>query len=350
MAPSVHCQNITKRFGDHIVLDDVTWELDTGVLAGLLGASGAGKSTLLRIIAGLEQCSSGRVIHSGEQNLAGRRRGAIGMVFQNLGLWPHLTARQHLHCVLSWLRRSERRDEAERLLCETRLPRDSWDRRPAQLSGGEAQRLALARAIAVNPSLLLLDEPLAQVDMTLRIGLLALIRDLATTRDMTVIYVTHSWHEVSEVCNRLAVLQRGRLVQEGPTGEVFQNPASAAVARLVGPVVEIPLSLISRGRIACEVVPPHACDGGMLLVRPQQIRLGNPCGQNRWLVLESHPFGNGWRITLECESDQLSLATSSYAEPETRISLEVRPTADFAGIGDLPRSLHDAADSGTNRG
>jgi ABC-type sulfate/molybdate transport systems ATPase subunit len=151
--------------------------------------------------------------------------------------------------VLGHLERRHRSVRTEQVLEEARVPRDVWDRVPSELSGGEAQRVALARALAVQPRLLLMDEPLAQVDCVVRAELPALVRELAVARGMTVVYVSHFRHDVSEICQRLAVLVQGRLQQEGPAEYVFARPANAHVARLTGPVVEIPPALVEQGRV-----------------------------------------------------------------------------------------------------
>jgi ABC-type Fe3+/spermidine/putrescine transport system ATPase subunit len=233
MSVCLECQNVTMRFQDREVLTGVDWTVRTGIVTGLLGGSGAGKTTLLRIIAGLQQPTAGRILWPDREQVRGNRRIVVGMVFQNLGLWPHLSARRHVEYVLWSVSRRQRRRQAERLLAETRLPPEAWDRRPAQLSGGEAQRVALARALALNPDLLLLDEPLSQVDVPLRSEMLELIRTLVASRKATVIYVTHAWPDAFELCERIAVLSGGRIAQEGRTSDLFPCPADGHVASVV---------------------------------------------------------------------------------------------------------------------
>ena len=322
MTNCFQCHAVTKQFGDRPVLLGIDWTLPAGVVAGLLGDSGAGKTTLLRILAGLDRCSSGRLEFPSAAS-AERRRSVVGMLFQNLGLWPHLTARQHLEYVLGALPRRERRGRAERLLAETCLPSDCWDRRPAQLSGGEGQRVALARALALNPDLLLLDEPLSQLDMTLRTEMLELIRVLVAARKTTVVYVTHSWPDALELCERLAVLSDGRLVQEGPTAEVFRHPASAQVARLTGPVVELSAAWVRTGRVGCGHPLDVAADAERWYVRPHQIRFAAPAGGNRWQVLQSQPHGHGWRLLLGSGSDRWMVVAFQPLEPGDAVAVEI---------------------------
>lgn len=328
MTVCAQCHHVTKHFGQHAVLDGIDWLLERGSVTGLLGDSGAGKTTLLRILAGLERCSSGRVDYPAAGGAEGRSR-RVGMVFQNLGLWPHLTARQHVEYVLSAAPRGARHRQAEQLLEEARLPMAAWERRPAQLSGGEGQRVALARAFAVQPELLLLDEPLSQLDMTLRAEMLELIRNLVTSRQTTVVYVTHSWPEALELCERLAVLSAGRLVQEGPTGEVFHAPATAEIARLTGPLVELPAAWARTGRIRGAPAALLAADAERWYVRPQQVRFVASTGTDGWRVLQCRPHSHGWRLLLAADGERWTVVALQPWEPGTRVAVTIveRPSA-----------------------
>jgi ABC-type sulfate/molybdate transport systems ATPase subunit len=321
MSEHVACSNVSQRFGDRAVLDNVTWRLNRGDVVGLVGDSGAGKTTLLRIIAGLDRCSSGSVTVARRKE---RRDSAIGMVFQNLGLWPHLTALGHLECVLL-SGSSTRRQRAATLLADVGLPAAVWSLRPAQLSGGEAQRVALARALATEPELLLLDEPLAQLDSSLRGELLELIGRVAREREMTVVYVTHAWNEVAQLCPHVAVLVAGRLVQTGPFDDVYHRPVSPVAARLTGPVVEIPQQLVAAGLIQCAKAPNelatwrHSAD--CMLVRAQQLSIVAPSGNCTWRVVACRPDHNGWRLTIENQGHTLHVP-----------SVDPRPCGESVGL------------------
>ena len=329
MAVQVQCSDVVKRFGRVTVLDHLNWTIQAGSLVGLLGGSGAGKTTLLRVIAGLERCTSGRVAFRSSDREDGNLSPAVGMVFQNLALWPHLTARQHLECVMSALPRGERRRRAEGLLAETRLPRRAWGRRPSELSGGEAQRVALARALAHQPEVLLLDEPLAQVDTPLRAELLGLIDDSIRARRATAVYVTHSWREAFEIGRRIAVLNRGRIALEGTPEETYWDLSDPEVARLTGPVVELPWDWLAEGLIAGGEglsSQPGARSGEVngLVVRPQQLHLVEPEGRNRWTPVACRPEGTGWMVTLGQESRRLSVASTSPFLPDGTVGVELR--------------------------
>ncbi|NLX55018.1 MAG: ABC transporter ATP-binding protein [Planctomycetaceae bacterium] len=321
MTACVSCDRLTKFYGPQAVLSDVTWAVAEGDIVGLIGPSGAGKTTLLRIIAGLERCASGRVTFPLAGSLHRPPRGWLSMVFQDHGLWPHLTAWQHVECVLPGSLGRTRRARVEQLLSEMRLATDCWQRRPAELSGGEAQRLALARALAPEPHLLLLDEPLAQVDLPLRAELLAMIRRLSAERQLTVLYVTHSWFEALELCNQLLVLAAGRLAQAGPVTDVFACPVSAAVARLTGPVVEIPGGLIEAGRVQAPPGVQTVRDGDAILVRPQQVHFAAPQGPNCWKVIGVRPYGQGWRVSLQSESLELSVFSAKSTALDATVAL-----------------------------
>ena len=312
MTSAIECREIVKRYGRSSVIDRLNWSIPAGQLAALVGASGAGKTTLLRIIAGLSRCTSGQV----EFDVP---RPRVGLVFQNLALWPHLTARRHLECVLSHLPRSERRRRAQSWLEEVRLPPATHDRLPAQLSGGEAQRLAFARALAAEPQILLFDEPLAQLDAALKAELLALIKAQAQARSLTLVYVTHAWHEAASLCQQAGVMDHGRIVQFAAPDEVFWRPANRRVAQLAGPLVELPLAWIDDGSILCQSGAPAALsiapiEGQSIALRPQQIRLAEAAGASRWRVLECHPQGAGWRAVLACNGR--TLEAPAAAPPE----------------------------------
>jgi iron(III) transport system ATP-binding protein len=248
------------------------------------------------------------------------------MVFQNLGLWPHLTARQHVQCVLD-VARSASSSAAESLLEEVHLPRTAWDRRPNQLSGGEGQRVALARALACNPQLLLLDEPLAHLDASLRAELLEQLTQLVERREITTVYVTHTWQEAAQIGRRIGVLEQGRLEQQGTAEELYWRPASPNVARLTGPVVTLARAWLAEGRIAADSQSPHwsglvAGAKGELWLRPQQVRFVAPQEANCWRVVQCRPLGMGWRIDLEGDAGhRLALPANTPATAGDSIGL-----------------------------
>jgi ABC-type Fe3+/spermidine/putrescine transport system ATPase subunit len=226
-------ERLSRRFGDRAVVEDLSLEVRSGEMLALLGSSGSGKSTLLSMIAGLLVPDTGR-IHLGDilvndpAVLVPARGRRVGMIFQELALWPNMTVRQHVHFVAP-------KEDPRPLLRELELEARA-DSRPASLSGGEAQRLAIARAIAIRPSILLLDEPLGPLDRRLKEATLDLIRRVHRTRGTTSIYVTHDYEEALRLADRVAVMTDGRIAQIGPPSQVYDRPVSEEAARLTGPV------------------------------------------------------------------------------------------------------------------
>ena len=233
---SVQLTGVTKRFGDTVAVDDLTLDIDDGEFLVLLGPSGCGKSTLLRLIAGLERPTSGEVaIDELIVNDVPPAARDVAMVFQSYALYPHKTVRQNIEVPL----RSRKVPKAERgeLLAEavrTLAIDDLLDRKPAQLSGGQRQRVALARAIVRRPQVFLMDEPLSNLDATLRVQTRAELVDLHARLGNTFVYVTHDQVEAMTMADRVAVIQDGQLQQVAPPDEVHDRPANTTVARFIG--------------------------------------------------------------------------------------------------------------------
>ena len=211
---------------------EVTFQVAAGEIMALVGPSGSGKTTILRTIAGLYRPSAGRVVVDGAVwldtgagiDLATHRR-RLGMVFQSYALFPHLTAARNVASAITDLPGAARRAEAERLLALVNLP-DHFERRPAQLSGGEQQRVALARALARRPKVLLLDEPFAAVDRATRERLYQEIRDLRRVLNMPVVLVTHDLSEAQLLADRMVVIDSGRMLAQGSAAEVLFDPSA----------------------------------------------------------------------------------------------------------------------------
>ena len=233
MTHLLQCRDLLFRFGEHPVLDGAALDIHQGESLALLGTSGSGKSTLLRIIAGLEVPEQGEVVIDGNIATSGARlliaphhRG-VAMVFQDLALWPNLSVAENVRLGLSGRRLARRRCD-ERIeevlrLCEIdELAR----RRPGSLSGGQQQRVALARALAVRPALLLLDEPLGGLDLLTKQAVLGQLARLRNELGFAVVLVTHDPVEVQALCDSLAVLEDGRIVERGRLEDVVAKPAS----------------------------------------------------------------------------------------------------------------------------
>ncbi len=237
---SIEIHGVGKRFGDFVALDDVTLEVETGSLTALLGPSGSGKSTLLRIVAGLERPDAGTVSLDGEDvtERAPQARG-VGFVFQHYAAFKHMTVRKNVAFGLEIRRRpkAEIADRVEELLRLVQL-HGLADRYPAQLSGGQRQRMALARALAVEPSVLLLDEPFGALDARVRKELRIWLRRLHDEQNVTTVIVTHDQEEAMDVADRIALMNEGRIQQIGAPRELYDAPANEFVMTFFGPVVQ----------------------------------------------------------------------------------------------------------------
>jgi ABC-type Fe3+/spermidine/putrescine transport system ATPase subunit len=280
---------LTKRFDDTVAVDELTLALERGEIVALLGPSGSGKTTTLRLLAGFETPDAGRVLVGGEDVTAvtpvARR---FGMVFQHYALFPHLDVRANVAFGLESIgvHGAELERRVERALGLVDLA-GYGGRRIAQLSGGQQQRVALARALAPEPRVLLLDEPLSNLDPTLRERTRREIRDVIRRVGITTVLVTHEQDEAFDLGDRVAVLRAGRLEQVGTPDELYGSPVNAFVAGFVGrssTAEVVVLGPTARGaRIALEGVEweiepvpgrPFPLPGrAMMLVRPDAIRL-----------------------------------------------------------------------------
>ncbi len=235
---AIEANNVTKRFGDFLALEDVSVRVDDGALTALLGPSGSGKSTLLRIIAGLETPDTGGV-RIGEEEVTAtpaRSRG-VGFVFQHYAPFKHMTVHDNVAFGLTVRKRpkDEVRARVEELLALVRLE-GLAQRYPSQLSGGQQQRMALARALAPEPKVLLLDEPFGALDAQVRGELREWLRRLHEEIHVTTIFVTHDQEEAMEVAEQIVVMNAGRIEQAGAPRELYESPRNEFVMSFVGPV------------------------------------------------------------------------------------------------------------------
>lgn len=236
---AIAIRNAVKRYGKKTAVSGVTFAVEPGEFFALLGPSGCGKTTLLRAVAGLESIEGGeiafgeRVMSRPGQTIDPFER-KIGFVFQDLALWPHMSALEHLLFVLGKGEGRERnRERSMKVLAELRIDHLA-KKRPHEISGGERQRLALARALVTEPSILLCDEPLSSIDPSVASEIRALLRELNRARGMTVLYVTHLQSEAFEMASRIAVMQDGEIRQIADPVTLYEKPASAFVAGFVG--------------------------------------------------------------------------------------------------------------------
>jgi sulfate/thiosulfate transport system ATP-binding protein len=235
---AIEVRDVSKRFGTFTALDDVCIRVADGALTALLGPSGSGKSTLLRVIAGLERPDAGRVSIGGEEvtDTPARSRG-VGFVFQHYAPFKHMTVAANVAFGLAVRRRprSEIDARVRELLALVRLD-GLAARYPAQLSGGQLQRMALARALAVQPSVLLLDEPFGALDAQVRGELREWLRRLHREIHVTTIFVTHDQEEAMELAEQIVVMNHGRIEQAGTPTELYESPRNEFVMSFIGPV------------------------------------------------------------------------------------------------------------------
>lgn len=234
--PLLRIVGVTKRFGDHVAVEDVSLDIHRGEFFALLGGSGSGKSTLLRILAGLLQPDAGRILLDG-QDMAGvpAYQRPVNMMFQSYALFPHMSVAQNIAFGLRMegAPKAIIRDRVAELLALVRME-GFGDRRPSALSGGQRARIALARALAKRPKLLLLDEPLSALDKNLRESMQFELRAIQDRTGTTCVIVTHDQQEAMTMATRLAVMERGALAQIGTPGEVYEYPNSRFTAEFLG--------------------------------------------------------------------------------------------------------------------
>jgi len=315
-------RTISKSFGPTRVLDDVSFSIQEGELFFILGASGCGKSTLLRIIAGLERPDGGDVLLNGENitKVPAHRRG-IGMVFQQYALWPHMSVAQNISFGLEvqGLDVPERTARVREALEIVRMS-ELGGRYPHEISGGQQQRVALARALAIQPKVLLLDEPLSNLDARLRDEIRDELKAIHQRLGLTMVYVTHDQEDALTLASRVALLRQGSVEQIGTPRELYERPRTRYAAEFLGRANLLPCSIEGQTRSdvltvrANDLGPqPFSCPGTaplpgatpLLCIRPESIRVCPDDGANdgstplRGLVTRTTYHG-GW-FDVECQ-------------------------------------------------
>ena len=306
---NITLQNLTKRFpargrkaqGETTAVKELSFEVPDGMLVGLLGPSGCGKSTTLNMICGLETPTEGKILF-GEDDVTAlppELRG-VGMVFQNYALYPHLTVLQNILFPLENLKGKDRpsRQEMRRRALETAQLvqiEELLDRKPKELSGGQQQRVAIARALVKMPRVLLLDEPLSNLDARLRLQTREEICKIQKKTGITTLFVTHDQEEAMSISDRIVVMRDGILMQQGRPQEVYDNPANLFVAKFLGtPPINVFEGQVQNGQLflgGVNVLPTTGVQDGPVWVgiRPEGFlpEANGPltCGLNRVEVL-----------------------------------------------------------------
>ncbi len=297
MTRGVTIDRVSFGYGATAVLDDVSLDVARGEFFAFLGPSGSGKTTLLRLVAGFGKPGNGRIL-IGERDVTGLPPWSrnVGMVFQSYALWPHMTVAKNVAFGLE-RRRMSRAEINRKVAAALELVGLTAyaSRRPSQLSGGQQQRVALARTIVIEPEVLLLDEPLSNLDAKLRVEMRSELKLLQRKLGITAIYVTHDQEEANAVADRIAVLDQGRIQQIGAPTALYDHPANRFVATFLG------TANLIEGRI----VNGNFSGGGLVLggiggpdgpacisIRPQDVTLGTP-GLGAAATVEVYEFLGG---------------------------------------------------------
>jgi len=281
---NLRLEDLTKKFGTLTAVDHVNLEIEEGEFICFLGPSGCGKTTVLRMITGFETVTGGKVIFDGKaiNNLIPQKR-EFGIVFQSYALFPNMTVEDNIAFGLK-VRKVPRKAMAERVdqMLELIGLRDWRNLYPPQLSGGQQQRVALVRALAPNPQVLLLDEPLSALDAKIRVRLRAEVKRLQQELKKTMIYVTHDQEEALSIADRVVVMEKGRFQQVGRPIDIYKSPTSSFVADFVGTsnffkghLVE---DRVKTGNMEFKIAPAKASPGGrvILAIRPEKTEVFQP--------------------------------------------------------------------------
>jgi iron(III) transport system ATP-binding protein len=321
-AADVDIRNVDLSYGANHVLKGINLHIRPGEFFAFLGPSGCGKTTLLRLIAGFNRADGGEVLVGGREvsHLPPWKRD-VGMVFQSYALWPHMTVKRNVAFGLEE-RKVPRAEIDRRIAAALELVGLAHlaDRRPSQLSGGQQQRVAVARTIAIEPKVLLLDEPLSNLDAKMRVQVRRELRDLQQRLGLTTIFVTHDQEEANTICDRIAVMNDGVVQQVGTPMELYEKPANLFVAGFLGTANILPGRVVCEGSKRCfdieggvrlpipaRVVVP---EGAKLVFRPQHASLGRAGVEDVLLpgtIMHSEFLGSALRYTVRIGAAEVSI-------------------------------------------
>jgi iron(III) transport system ATP-binding protein len=356
---NVVLEKVSRKFGDFTAVSGVDLAVKEGEFVTLLGPSGCGKTTTLRMVAGLEQNTGGR-ISIGGRLVSDAERGlfvpaehrALGMVFQSYAIWPHMTVFDNVAYPLR-VRRMGRSDIRARVLEALKLVEmaDYADRPAPALSGGQQQRVAIARALVFEPALLLLDEPLSNLDARLRAQMGSEFRALQKRLGITSLYVTHDQQEAMALSDRVVVMQAGRVLQIGAPEEIYQRPLSQAVASFFGSPNLLPATVVNCARLddadfalsvrgsgwegMCRAAEARAAGADVLvMVRPENVRVAEGAKQANGVlsgrVVQSSFHGARRSVTVEVNGSLMHAEVPAMTPLSEQVTLTIDEKAAWA--------------------
>jgi iron(III) transport system ATP-binding protein len=341
-AAGISVEAVNLSYGNNQVLKGVNLRVEPGEFFAFLGPSGCGKTTLLRLIAGFNRADTGRVLIGDRDvsNLSPWKRD-VGMVFQSYALWPHMTVRRNVAFGLEE-RKLPRAEIQERVAEALQLVglSDLAERRPSELSGGQQQRVAVARTIAVRPKVLLLDEPLSNLDAKMRVQVRRELRDLQQRLGITTIFVTHDQEEANTICDRIAVMNDGVVQQVGTPIELYEHPVNLFVANFIGTANILDGQVVGEGSDRRFVIgdikvriPPFSTvpPDGKFVFRPQDATLDGGAGiPVPGMIVRREFLGASVRYNVRIGSSEIAVevpfqAGVSLHEPGSQITVSISP-------------------------
>ena len=340
---SVQFDGVVKRYGAVTALKKLDLMIEPGKLVTLLGPSGCGKTTTLRLIAGLEPATEGRILIGGQDvtHLSATYR-KVSMVFQSYALFPHMSVLDNVAYGLTVksIPKREAHEKAEEGLAMVGLA-GYGPRLPSELSGGQQQRVAVARAIVLEPEVLLLDEPLSNLDAKLRRHVREEIRQIQQNLGLTAVYVTHDQEEAMAVSDRIIVMKNAEIAQEGTPHDLYERPNSSFIADFIGDANLIPCEVTQANGDTADIevagkklTVPNADrpkGAAQIVIRPHQIRLSAKNGQDGFDGVISYAayLGNQVQYTVDGELGQLFVISNSTADPLAMgdsVNIEIDPS------------------------
>lgn len=315
--PFLELSGITKRFGDFTAVDTINLKIVEGEFFTLVGPSGSGKTTLIRMLVGMDHPTEGEMRLKGRvmNDLPANKRPTC-MVFQSLALFPHKSVGENIEFSLkiSGQEKTKRRARVDQLMEQLRLPLSYYDKSVTQCSGGERQRIALARALAFDPEILFFDEPLSALDFRLRKALEKELKDIHRETSKTFVYITHSLEEAMVMSDRIAIMREGRIVQVGTPHEIYNNPKDKFVAEFMGEVNTLEVEKAGAKKVKVTgtndvfTVTDNLKDftTGFLIIRPEVMKIGKAAAKlkNKIKGITFNDYALGSRVQYQVRIDK----------------------------------------------